>query len=584
MMECQQYTYKFSEGINYFKGPNDSGKTEFYTFLDYMFGATEDLQNYDWYRNTLHHAELNFEKDGLSFIITRYLTELNKNYFRYADEPQGDPVRNDEYRARLNAVFTPNQEVLKELRTFVEEDVGYRTFTLFNFLGEKRQGILHDFFDKSSKIEYALKLPALLNYIFNKNLERIEELKKREEFLKTKLESLEKKSAQNENIKGRINHQLEVLGIKKVFHGSNSTDVLHAISELQNEVEKSETARKSRTIAELEAIYTSLDEQIKIQTNIEYDHKNFEENGRKQKELLSKLEQLLESQVTYSYLVQPIIHLTTDLNRSISFNKYFIQENTTKELKKQRTKIKEQILSNKSRFTIYTASDKTRAITLIQEYLEYYDADFDGDEISSVKRELKSIREEIRVLQNSNDTQKLHALSKDITRLYKLSTEVSDLAEYDFRKNGFHIEYIKSGNILQPQIMEDDENTKEQIKSYYTGSMARHTLMQLCGYLAFLRMLIAENKYPLIPILVIDHISKPFDIKNENAIGKVLHGAYSEMPILDFQIIMFDDEEASSLAVSPNMSLSLVAEGKSGFNPFYYEPPKVTTEDDVPLD
>ncbi|MFR6367886.1 MAG: hypothetical protein ACLUOA_03210 [Gemmiger formicilis] len=93
-----------------------------------------------------------------------------------------------------------------------------------------------------------------------------------------------------------------------------------------------------------------------------------------------------------------------------------------------------------------------------------------------------------------------------------------ELAEYDFRKSGFHISYLKNGNILQPQILDEESDSADQIKNYYTGSMARHTLMQLCGYLGFLRMLIKEDKYPLIPFLVIDHISKPFDDKNQKAL------------------------------------------------------------------
>lgn len=75
---------------------------------------------------------------------------------------------------------------MKELRAFVEEDIGYRTFTVFNFLGENRQGILNDFFDKCSRLEYSIKMPALLNYIFNKNIARINELNTLQ-FLKTSL-------------------------------------------------------------------------------------------------------------------------------------------------------------------------------------------------------------------------------------------------------------------------------------------------------------------------------------------------------------------------------------------------------------
>jgi hypothetical protein len=50
--EGEIYSYPFTDGINYFKVKNESGKTEFYTFLDYMLGADIDISDYDWYRGT----------------------------------------------------------------------------------------------------------------------------------------------------------------------------------------------------------------------------------------------------------------------------------------------------------------------------------------------------------------------------------------------------------------------------------------------------------------------------------------------------------------------------------------------------
>lgn len=567
--EGQSFSYSFADGINYFKGKNDSGKTEFYTFLDYMFGANINLADKDWFRDSLISAELMFLYNNRKFVVTRFISNPNKNFFRYYDEESSEEIRLDEYRAKLNVVFSKSQETMKELRAFVEEDIGYRTFTVFNFLGENRQGILNDFFDKCSRLEYSIKMPALLNYIFNKNIARINELKKREEELKIRLETLENRASKNDDIRGRVNFQLKILGIHKVFTGTNSETILHEITTLQNSLEKDEAATKTQTIAELEAIYTSLDEQIKKQKNSEYDHKRFAEDEVKQRALLDRLQKIVEGKAEYAYLVNPIISLTVDLDKSISFNKYLIQETTTRELKKQRDRIRQQILANKSRFAIYSVSEKEQAVTLIKEYLSYYDCDFDGGSLSEIRRELRNVREEIRILQNGNDTEKINSLSADITQLYKSSIEVSELAEYDFRKSGFHISYLKNGNILQPQILDEESDSADQIKNYYTGSMARHTLMQLCGYLGFLRMLIKEDKYPLIPFLVIDHISKPFDDKNQKALGAILHGAYTNLQKSEMQIILFDDEDASSLGLTPDHSINLLGEDKSGFNPFY---------------
>lgn len=35
----ESFNYFFSSGVNYVQGPNSSGKTEFYHFLDYMLGS-----------------------------------------------------------------------------------------------------------------------------------------------------------------------------------------------------------------------------------------------------------------------------------------------------------------------------------------------------------------------------------------------------------------------------------------------------------------------------------------------------------------------------------------------------------------
>lgn len=566
------YTYDFSEGINYFWGRNDSGKTEFYIFLDYMFGAKIDLYHKDWYYGTLSHAKMVIQKDEIHFVAERYLKDINKNYFYYEDEEPGEVIRSDEYRMKLGRVFSPNQEALRELQTFIEEDVSYRTCTMFNFLGEKRQGILQDFLDKASDVKYAIKLPGLLNYIFNKNIARIEELKKEEIKLKAQLEVYEKTAHQNDEAKARVNAQLKIIGLKKVFNGQNSQDILDAIDEFQTELTKQESTSKYQAITELEAVYTSLDEQIKKQSNFERDHRAFENDDNKQVVLLEKLGAIIEEAPAYAYLAEPIVKLTEELRRSISFNKFFIQESTTRELKKRREEVRQEIVAAQSRYKIYSASEKTKAITLVREYLGRYKEDFDADNVSVLKRELQRVREEIRVLQNSNDTEKIAELSYEITRLYEQTKAVSALSDFDFQNKGFYISYIKNGNILQPKIEVDEEEGVSE-RNYYTGSMARHTLIQLCGYLAFLKMLIKEKKYPVIPILIIDHISKPFDAKNEIAIGKVLHATYDDVPQSDLQIILFEDEDSAALAIQPNHATELVEEGKSGFNPYYFKEP-----------
>ena len=187
-------------------------------------------------------------------------------------------------------------------------------------------------------------------------------------------------------------------------------------------------------------------------------------------------------------------------------------------------------------------------------------------------------------MQNADDVQKIEMISSNITNLYKSSHEVSELVKHDVDIEGFKIQYFKKGNILQPMIIIDEKENrgseeeesvvkreKKSSEKYYTGSMARHTLIQLCGYLSFLELLIKENKYPIVPILVIDHISKPFDLINRRAIGIILEKFYERIDQEAIQIFMFDDETNEDLQVIKATVNNLISKDKSGFNPFYYE-------------
>lgn len=166
------YTYEFKSGLNYFKGKNSSGKTEFYKFIDYMFGESEDIRKKPWFKNTLKKAAMEIQINNIIYILERS-ADPNQNSLFYANEEKRDIIDLKEYKRKINSIFARNQEELKHIREFTEEELTYRTFTMFNFLGEKRQGSIQNFFDKCSDIKYSIKLMPILNFIFNNNLEKI---------------------------------------------------------------------------------------------------------------------------------------------------------------------------------------------------------------------------------------------------------------------------------------------------------------------------------------------------------------------------------------------------------------------------
>jgi len=577
----EEFFYEFNSGLNYFKGKNSSGKTEFYSFIDFMFGSSEDIRKKPWYSDSLKKATMIFEIHDIEYHVTR-TSNPDENYLHYADEQEQYSISLREYREKLNSIFTSNIEVLKEIRNFTDEELTYRTFTMFNFLGEKRQGAIHDFFDKCSDLKYSIKLTPILNFIFNKNLERIHELQHELNALLEEVKKLETTSARYEFIVNQVNSNLQKLGSNTYYSGNNGDVIRQQIQEIKD-MQLIKKNKKEKNISDLEVMYNNIIEQIKVYENGIQDSKRFEKDNENRKFLLEKLSEIIVENNSFEYLIVPLKNLLSELDTTISFSKYMINDNTIKELKKQRELLKTEIRRNDSRFRFFTLEEKEKAIVLIENYLNS-DIRSVESELNEKRKRIKAIREELKILQNSDDTRKINELSHYITNLYLSAKDISSIVEDDINQDGFRIQYFKKGNILQPMVIKTvlDENDFEEEKAiqYYIGSMARHTLIQLCGYLGFLNMLLKEDKYPLIPILVIDHVSKPFDQSNCRAIGKVIATAYESIGKDKLQLFMFDDEEYEALGIEPDHSENLVTEHKTGFNPFYFASSIATEENE----
>lgn len=560
----EEFSYKFTSGINYFQGKNDTGKTVFYNFLDYMFGASNEIGKESCLYN-LDFAELKFFYRDRSFTLKRTM-HSNLNYIKYSEKSWGKEISLNEYKEKLNLIFMLDENQLKVLRDFTEEDLTYRTFTLFNFLGEKSLGNIQDFFDKCSDFKYSMKLTTILNFLFNENLEKIFLLESEIKKLKDELSDLEELTYTYKLNERNINSNLKKLDAKIAYNGQNADEVLEYLIKLKN-LDETKKTKKSRTISELESIYHSLSEQIRVYENRIKDTKQFQIENVNKLMLIEKLNSLISNQKEYGYLITPIQNILKDINTNISFNKYYIKDGTINKLKEERNKLKEEIKTNDSRFSAYSLDKKSFIIALIEENLDKNIIDKTKD-IENKKNKIKELRENLLLLKNKDNKDKIDALSNFITSLYLSAKDESEVVSRDESLN-VSIKYNKKGNILQPTIIYEKDEVIES-ENYYIGSNARHTLIQLCGYLGFIRLLISEKSYPIIPILVLDHISKPFDIENGKAIGEIFKTFYKSLPKDVMQIIMFDDKSAESLSINPDKYESLVTDKKSGFNPFFY--------------
>lgn len=567
--EEKEYIYSFSSGINYFQGSNDTGKTEFYEFLDYMFGRSEQLDlSKEWYEH-LSKAILSFTYNNISYTITR-TKDIDCNYFEYIDEEKNEEILSlREYNERLNSVFGINKEIAATIKEFTGENETFRIFTMFNFLGETRQGVTNDFFDKCSRIEYKLKLYALLDLIFNKNISEIMSLEKELEQLTKEIKDLEKTEFKYEYINNQINDCINILGLGIIYDGTNKKNILNKLEKIKqlNSIQK----KKSENIIELEYLFNHINEQIKVYENAQVDINQIDIANKNRELLLENLSEIINDNPDFEYLVSPIKATLNEVKKSISLTNYLITDKTILELRKRRKAIKQELDNSKHYSKLYDLNEKERACALLENFLNESSLELSLQSINDKRNRQTEIRRLLANLKKSQDKDKIKLLSENITSLYKKAVSAS-LVSGDMTNDGFNIKYFKNGNSLQTfrnEVIKEDNIEKIVEISYSKGSMARHTLIQLAGYLGFLQLLLSENKYPIIPFLVIDHISKPFDNDNRKGIGEILNYAISVIGENNLQIILFDDKNHEELLLKPNHAECLVNDVKTGFVPFF---------------
>ncbi|MGZ0135377.1 hypothetical protein ACXKZH_24795 [Priestia megaterium] len=560
--DFEEFEYKFEKGINYFQGTNATGKTEYFRFIDYMFGGTDETLEKEWFRS-VKAASLKFTYRDNSYIINRNLGTQDKNDFICLGNLKALNINQIELCSKLNSVFAKDAINVENLENFVGEKLTHRTFTLFNFLSENSQGKLHDFFSKSAELKYAIKLPILLDYIFNPHLLEIQKIKFEINRLQAEIRTLEFEKEKQRFIQEQINIQLGILNIPTSYDGKAKSK--KKIEESLQKIETDGLPKRSsvkNTITDLQSMYNNLNQQIKVYTNRINDLKKFKKDDEKKRALYTTFKEIVENNPQVSYLVDPILDMVDNIDKNIAFTNHYIINNTVEKLIQQKKHLEIEINKRAAELDVFSSNEVESAIILLKNYLNI--ALTGMQDVTDLKKKLLSKKNDLKLLQNADDKDKIIRLSHVITKLYLSAANESYFVKEDKVKD-IYIKYFKKGNILQPTIKGDN---------IYVGSMARHTLIQICGYLAFLELLIREDKYPLVPILCLDHISKPFDSSNLKAFGTVINEIYKNLTKHDLQIFIFDEKSPQDFGLVVDHYENLVTPKKTGFVPFFHKDSK----------
>ncbi|WP_377520439.1 hypothetical protein [Priestia megaterium] len=566
--DLEAFEYEFQSGINHIQGTNATGKTEYFRFIDYMFGSSDETLEKEWFKS-VDFASLKFTYRNNSYIINRNLGRQDKNDFICLGNLKALNISQAELCSKLNSVFAKDAINVENLETFVGEKLTHRTFTLFNFLSENSQGKLHDFFSKSDELKYSIKLPILLDYIFNPYLLEIQKIKSEINRLQAEIRTLEFEKEKQRFIQEQINIQLGILNIPTTYDGKARSK--KKVQESLQKLEADELPKRSNvknTITDLQSMYNNLNQQIKVYTNRINDLKKFKKDDENKKALYITFKEIIENNPQVDYLVNPILDMVDNIDKNIAFTNHYIINNTVEKLIQQKKQLEIEINKRTAELDVYSSNEVESAIILLKNYLKI--ALTKMQDVTELKKKLQSKKNDLKLLQNADDKDKIEELSRMITKLYLSAANESYFVEEDKGKD-IYIQYFKKGNILQPTIKGDN---------IYVGSMARHTLIQVCGYLGFLELLIREDKYPLVPILCLDHVSKPFDSSNLKAFGTVINEIYKNLTKQDLQIFIFDEKAPEDFGLVVDHHENLVTPKKTGFIPFFHKHSKDNKNDE----
>lgn len=562
LISCSGETskYSFSSGINYIHGPNSSGKTEFYNFIDYMLGADKkNLSEAPWFRGSLQAAKMQISFNGHVLILHRDL--LGNEFWLVIDGTACKVSDLEEYRKYLNSLFLESADEPASLSEYVGQELTYRTFTLFSFLSEVTVGRINGFFSKLLETKYRVKQRPLFDYLFSTDANRIVHLQRKIDDLNRQARELEARRAFNSHFLEAVNQELAKLGIVERFDGGNAA----AISELVESVVISTRLDSSSSLVanDVEEV-DQLRDDIKAQKQMIHELNGTKAQDAKRHRLLDRLSSLIADDDSRADLLDQTCNLLSEIEVSIPRKDLDLQKELLEHKESRLTHLEAKLTAANVVFNPLDFDEKSKAVLVVNEYLSQYSALCKPDNYDDVKKEISQLKRELLKLKHSDDDASINFVSDTVTDLYQSASPASSFVASDFKQPDFYIKFQKEGVGLQPTFTEGDYSV-----DVFTGSRARHTLMQVCGYFAFMHYLLQKRNIPLVPLLVFDHVSSPFDEESRGAIGVIISKFYSLVDKDDVQLFIFETEDPDALGIVPDKYISLVSDIQTGFNPFY---------------
>ena len=526
--------FDFSNNINFIKMGNSKGKTSLFTLIDYLLGSSSITLSQQTFHE-IDSAEL-YTNHG---IFIRSI--IDKNYFGFKlRQNDGLQVVSEDYyknqieNACLDGVFSERDSV----RALADENISFRTYTMFNFLDEHYLGqIEKNIFSKQTLFEY-YRGKYIFDYVFNKNnINRINLIKNEIEELNKKNASSDAKRHIQKNKQDRVRSIFAELGINFKINDNKKN-----IEELIKY--ESELLMSNSRIKEAEDYYYLWD----ILNNVTNTLRKLKEQKlsiKKQNELNEKRIMLLKSLKELfdgssgDNIIEPIIELISkcEMVNIAAENSDFNE--TINELEKRRKEIQKEIYSIKAANSDINIETKRMRVAEAKVLIDDINSFIDKD-IPDYEELIKQKKKEIRELRNSYDVSMEDKVSSLINYYYSsLKGKGYEFIEKDYEKNNFRLHFSYKKMTVFGYTTMEAENGKRYDVVTMPESMSRQTVIQLCTYFAFNHIFKTDFKFPIICSLFLDNVTKPLENANKPIIYDLLVLFTNE--VKDFNVIVTTD-------------------------------------------
>lgn len=439
-------------------------------------------------------------------------------------------------------VLDGNDDEIRAMNSYFDEDLSHRSFTVLNFLQQTQVGNLDIIFTKLSDGKNIFHFKNIIKYIFNKtNLLNIIDKNNKIKELEFKQKKIDKENNQYDYYFENATETFKKLGLDYLRSFEKNINILRNYKE---QSKRNLTVSKKEYLFLLQAIQ-SIDEQIKNQKELKNQKKLAIKGIEKKNELLDALKKLCEDENGNAKYIEPIISLLNQNNIYVGFLDIKNYDKTIQNLKKQRDKFLKEFAKISNNLNELDYMEKERNIYLAEEYIDKLSM-YDRRKEIDYKEEIRNLRKDIKIFERIYDEDIENFITDRINYYYSSLVQIPiNFVKEDLRQDGFRLvfNYSKFSVIaVKKEKIEKSKEMKEVI--YYPGSFARQTIIQYCTYLAFLEML-KEKKFvlPYLDILFLDNLSQALDNQNKRAI---IYLARKFLLKNDIQIIITSDDDITN--------------------------------------